>query len=52
MNKLTPAVREALTRGRQAAQQMANARTDDDYLNAAAALGDAFNQLDRLLTQE
>lgn len=50
--KLTPAIRAALARGRQAAQQMANAHNDDDYLNAAAALGDAFTDLNRLLTQE
>lgn len=49
---LAPAVRAALAAGRSACQRMANAVSDDEYRDAAAALGDAFAALDQALTAE
>lgn len=47
---LTPELAAALDRGRDATKRMACATSDDDYLNAAAALGNAFRDIDRILT--
>lgn len=41
-----------LVRGRNAMNRMAGAMTDDDYIDAAAQLGDAFRDLDQLLTDK
>lgn len=48
----TPAIRAALTAGRDARRRMANAPTDDEYLDAASALADAFAALDQALNAE
>lgn len=42
----------ALAAGRDAVTRMRNATSDEDYLNAAAALGDAFDEVDRILTNQ
>lgn len=49
---ITPAIRAAITAGRDAQQRMANAASDDEYLNAAARLADAFRDLDQLLASD
>ena len=49
---ITPAIRAALAAGRDARQRMANAMSDDEHLDAASALADAFAALDRTLTAE
>jgi hypothetical protein len=52
MPAITPAIRAALAAGRDARQRMASAMSDDEYLNAAAALADAFAALDNALSKE
>lgn len=39
----------ALAAGRDAQNRMAGAMSDDEYLNAASALADAFRTVDELL---